>query len=71
MEVLEPEHRLGDPLDQPVILLDDIVQMLALRNGHPSVFIDLVLSDRSRYLSTKLSVCQEGEVAGSHGVVLH
>ncbi len=58
MEVLESEHRLGDSLDQPVILLDNVVQILALPNGNPSVFIDIVLSDRSRVCSALVNVDQ-------------
>ena len=44
-ERLESKHRSGDAFDRPVVLLNDVVEVLALPNRYRRVMLDIITFD--------------------------
>ena len=68
-EGFETQHRANYPLDKPVILLDNIIQVLALADFYTLVFIAIVLLDRGRVGATFVNIDQAGLAVGSDGFI--
>ena len=58
MKILKSHHRACDSLYPPMILLDNIVQILALSNLDPFVIVLIILFDSSRVSATLIDVDQ-------------
>ena len=52
MKILKPHHRTRDSLYSSMILLDNIVQILALSNFDPFIIVFIILFDSSRISAT-------------------
>ena len=66
IEILEPQHRFGYSFDQPVILFNDVVEVLALSDSYPPRFLCVVLLYGSIVGTTLIDINQTGLAAGAN-----
>jgi hypothetical protein len=59
-ERFEAQHGANYPLDKPVILLDNVIQIFALADFNSPVFVGIVLFDSGRIGTAFINVDQAG-----------
>ena len=58
MEILEPQHRTCDSLYPSMILLDNVIEVLALSNLDPFIVVLIILFDRRHVSAAPIDVDQ-------------